>query len=102
MTDLFLCAAGKVRSKQAAFVASALARESGVNGYFCDFFALETNYARQLKPSDLQEFDRVFEMDEEIEALYDVEEITSETIGPDFKRNQKIHRAWKIQHPGLN
>lgn len=45
---------------------------------------------------------RGFEMDEEIEALYDVEEITSETIGPDFKRNQKIHRAWKIQHPGLN
>ena len=41
-------------------------------------------------------------MDEEIEALYDVEEITSETIGPDFKRNQKIHRAWKIQHLGLN
>lgn len=31
---------------------------------------------------------RGFEMDEEIEALYDVEEITSETIGPDFKRNQ--------------
>jgi 23S rRNA (guanine2445-N2)-methyltransferase / 23S rRNA (guanine2069-N7)-methyltransferase len=31
-----------------------------------------------------------------------VEEITSETIGPDFKRNQKIHRAWKIQHPGLD
>ena len=45
---------------------------------------------------------RGFEMDEEIEVLYDVEEITSETIGPDFKRNQKIHRAWKIQHPGLN
>ncbi|RSH38240.1 bifunctional 23S rRNA (guanine(2069)-N(7))-methyltransferase RlmK/23S rRNA (guanine(2445)-N(2))-methyltransferase RlmL [Acinetobacter baumannii] len=45
---------------------------------------------------------RGFEMDEEIEALYEVEEITSETIGPDFKRNQKIHRAWKIQHPGLN
>ncbi|MFI8142100.1 bifunctional 23S rRNA (guanine(2069)-N(7))-methyltransferase RlmK/23S rRNA (guanine(2445)-N(2))-methyltransferase RlmL, partial [Acinetobacter baumannii] len=45
---------------------------------------------------------RGFEMDEEIEALYDVEEITSETIGPDFKRNQKIHRAWKIQHPGLS
>lgn len=45
---------------------------------------------------------RGFEMDEEIEALYDIEEITSETIGPDFKRNQKIHRAWKIQHPGLS
>jgi 23S rRNA (guanine2445-N2)-methyltransferase / 23S rRNA (guanine2069-N7)-methyltransferase len=38
-------------------------------------------------------------MDEEILAFFDVEEITSETIGPDFKRNQKIHRAWKISHP---
>lgn len=42
---------------------------------------------------------RGFEMDEEILAFFDVEEITSETIGPDFKRNQKIHRAWKITHP---
>jgi len=42
---------------------------------------------------------RSFEMDEEILAFFDVEEITSETIGPDFKRNQKIHRAWKITHP---
>ncbi len=45
---------------------------------------------------------RGFEMDEEIEAIFQVEEITSETIGLDFKRNQKIHRAWKIQHPGLD
>ena len=41
---------------------------------------------------------RGFEMDEMILAEFDVEEITSETIGLDFKRNQKIHRAWKIQH----
>ncbi|WP_374252778.1 bifunctional 23S rRNA (guanine(2069)-N(7))-methyltransferase RlmK/23S rRNA (guanine(2445)-N(2))-methyltransferase RlmL [Acinetobacter brisouii] len=41
---------------------------------------------------------RGFEFDEEIEAMFNVEEITQETIGPDFKRNQKIHRAWKIQH----
>jgi len=44
---------------------------------------------------------RGFELDEEIEAMYQVEEITSETIGLDFKRNQKIHRAWKIQHPAI-
>ncbi|MFC6051525.1 23S rRNA (guanine(2445)-N(2))/(guanine(2069)-N(7))-methyltransferase [Acinetobacter sp. Ac_877] len=42
---------------------------------------------------------RGFEMDEEILAFYDVEEISSETIGPDYKRNTKIHRAWKISHP---
>ncbi|MCG2574489.1 bifunctional 23S rRNA (guanine(2069)-N(7))-methyltransferase RlmK/23S rRNA (guanine(2445)-N(2))-methyltransferase RlmL [Acinetobacter sp. ME22] len=41
---------------------------------------------------------RGFELDEEIEAMFDIQEITNETIGPDFKRNQKIHRAWKIQH----
>ena len=41
---------------------------------------------------------RGFEMDEEIEAMFDVEEITQWTIGPDFKRNQKIHRAWRIRH----
>jgi 23S rRNA (guanine2445-N2)-methyltransferase / 23S rRNA (guanine2069-N7)-methyltransferase len=37
-------------------------------------------------------------MDEEIEAMFDVQEISNETIGLDFKRNQKIHRAWKIKH----
>jgi 23S rRNA (guanine2445-N2)-methyltransferase / 23S rRNA (guanine2069-N7)-methyltransferase len=41
---------------------------------------------------------RGFEMDEEIEAMFDVQEITQWTIGPDFKRNQKIHRAWRIRH----
>ncbi|MHA3051331.1 bifunctional 23S rRNA (guanine(2069)-N(7))-methyltransferase RlmK/23S rRNA (guanine(2445)-N(2))-methyltransferase RlmL [Acinetobacter sp. ANC 4641] len=41
---------------------------------------------------------RGFEFDEEIEAMFAVEEITQDTIGPDFKRNQKIHRAWKIQY----
>ncbi len=42
---------------------------------------------------------RGFEMDDEILAFFDVEEITNETIGTDFKRNTKIHRAWKITHP---
>lgn len=44
---------------------------------------------------------RGFELDEEIEAMFDITEITQDTIGPDFKRNQKIHRAWKIQHFGI-
>lgn len=42
---------------------------------------------------------RGFEMDAEIEALFQVQEISHDTIGADFKRNQKIHRAWKINHP---
>lgn len=41
---------------------------------------------------------RGFELDEEVQAMFETVEITHETIGPDFKRNQKIHRAWKITH----
>lgn len=44
---------------------------------------------------------RGFEMAEEIEAYFDVEEISHWTVGPDFKRNQKIHRAWRIKHPAI-
>ncbi len=44
---------------------------------------------------------RGFEMDLELEGLFDIEEITHWTIGPDFKRNQKIHRAWRIKHEAL-
>ncbi|KAA8734935.1 bifunctional 23S rRNA (guanine(2069)-N(7))-methyltransferase RlmK/23S rRNA (guanine(2445)-N(2))-methyltransferase RlmL [Acinetobacter qingfengensis] len=41
---------------------------------------------------------RGFDLDPEISERFKVEEITHWTIGPDFKRNQKIHRAWRIQH----
>lgn len=44
---------------------------------------------------------RGFELDEEIEAMFEIEEITQETIGLDYKRNQKIHRSWKIKHFGV-
>lgn len=39
---------------------------------------------------------RKFILDEHLEARYSVEEITASTIDPDFARNSKIHRAWKI------
>ena len=39
-----------------------------------------------------------FEFDEELAARFDVQEITPSTIGFDFKRNQKIHRAWQMRH----
>ncbi len=39
-----------------------------------------------------------FEFDEELAARFDVQEITDKTIGFDFKRNQKIHRAWQMRH----
>ncbi|TWD99350.1 23S rRNA m(2)G-2445 methyltransferase [Pseudomonas sp. AG1028] len=39
---------------------------------------------------------RKFLLDEQLPARYRVEEISAETIDPDFARNAKIHRAWKI------
>jgi 23S rRNA (guanine2445-N2)-methyltransferase / 23S rRNA (guanine2069-N7)-methyltransferase len=41
---------------------------------------------------------RKFSLDPEITEEYDVEEITSQTIGEDFIRNQKIHYCWTIKH----
>ncbi|SEI49267.1 bifunctional 23S rRNA (guanine(2069)-N(7))-methyltransferase RlmK/23S rRNA (guanine(2445)-N(2))-methyltransferase RlmL [Pseudomonas sp. NFR16] len=39
---------------------------------------------------------RKFQLEENLTERYAVEEITSQTIDPDFARNGKIHRAWKI------
>ncbi|RAU45458.1 MULTISPECIES: bifunctional 23S rRNA (guanine(2069)-N(7))-methyltransferase RlmK/23S rRNA (guanine(2445)-N(2))-methyltransferase RlmL [unclassified Pseudomonas] len=39
---------------------------------------------------------RKFQMEEHVPQRYAVEEITAQTIDPDFARNGKIHRAWKI------
>ncbi|MDN3236407.1 bifunctional 23S rRNA (guanine(2069)-N(7))-methyltransferase RlmK/23S rRNA (guanine(2445)-N(2))-methyltransferase RlmL [Pseudomonas sp. WAC2] len=39
---------------------------------------------------------RKFELDASLSARYQVEEITQETLDPDFARNSKIHRAWRI------
>jgi 23S rRNA (guanine2445-N2)-methyltransferase / 23S rRNA (guanine2069-N7)-methyltransferase len=39
---------------------------------------------------------RRFELDARLSNRYQVEEITAQTIDPDFARNQKIHRAWRI------
>ena len=40
---------------------------------------------------------RKFQLDEHLGERYQVEEITAQTLDPDFARNGKIHRAWKIQ-----
>lgn len=45
---------------------------------------------------------RGFELDEQITRLFHVEEISHWTVGQDFKRNQKIHRAWRIKHKHLS
>jgi 23S rRNA (guanine2445-N2)-methyltransferase / 23S rRNA (guanine2069-N7)-methyltransferase len=39
---------------------------------------------------------RKFQLEENLTERYAVEEITQQTIDPDFARNGKIHRAWKI------
>ncbi|NER63247.1 bifunctional 23S rRNA (guanine(2069)-N(7))-methyltransferase RlmK/23S rRNA (guanine(2445)-N(2))-methyltransferase RlmL [Pseudomonas sp. MAFF212427] len=40
---------------------------------------------------------RKFQLDEHLLERYAVEEITAQTLDPDFARNSKIHRAWRIQ-----
>ncbi|KII33516.1 50S rRNA methyltransferase [Pseudomonas fluorescens] len=39
---------------------------------------------------------RKFELEANLSERYAIEEITAQTIDPDFARNAKIHRAWKI------
>ncbi|MCS4281952.1 23S rRNA (guanine2445-N2)-methyltransferase / 23S rRNA (guanine2069-N7)-methyltransferase [Pseudomonas sp. BIGb0278] len=40
---------------------------------------------------------RKFQLDESVSARYAVEEISAQTVDPDFARNNKIHRAWRLQ-----
>lgn len=40
---------------------------------------------------------RKFQLDERLSERYAVEEISAQTLDPDFARNSKIHRAWRIQ-----
>lgn len=39
---------------------------------------------------------RKFQLDEGLEQRYAVEEISAQTLDPDFARNPKIHRAWRL------
>jgi 23S rRNA (guanine2445-N2)-methyltransferase / 23S rRNA (guanine2069-N7)-methyltransferase len=39
---------------------------------------------------------RKFQLDEGLESRYAVTEISAETLDPDFARNAKIHRAWRL------
>jgi len=39
---------------------------------------------------------RKFVLEENLSERYAVEDITAQTVDPDFARNSKIHRAWKI------
>jgi 23S rRNA (guanine2445-N2)-methyltransferase / 23S rRNA (guanine2069-N7)-methyltransferase len=39
---------------------------------------------------------RKFVIEDNLSERYAVEEISDKTLDPDFARNAKIHRAWKI------
>ncbi|RIA22698.1 23S rRNA m(2)G-2445 methyltransferase [Ectopseudomonas oleovorans] len=39
---------------------------------------------------------RKFQLDDGLAARYQVEEISAQTLDPDFARNSKIHRAWRL------
>ncbi|MBM6551946.1 bifunctional 23S rRNA (guanine(2069)-N(7))-methyltransferase RlmK/23S rRNA (guanine(2445)-N(2))-methyltransferase RlmL [Marinomonas ostreistagni] len=41
---------------------------------------------------------RRFELDEALQARYEIENITRQSLGPDFERNQKIHQCWILRH----
>jgi 23S rRNA (guanine2445-N2)-methyltransferase / 23S rRNA (guanine2069-N7)-methyltransferase len=41
---------------------------------------------------------RRFKMDEAVADRYQVEDISRQSIPPDFQRNQKIHHCWLIKH----
>ena len=41
---------------------------------------------------------RKFQLDDWLSERYDVEDISDSTIGFDFQRNAKIHRAWRLRH----
>ena len=42
-----------------------------------------------------------FQLDEKVELMNDIQEITEKTLDIDFKRNKKIHRCWEIRHKNL-
>jgi 23S rRNA (guanine2445-N2)-methyltransferase / 23S rRNA (guanine2069-N7)-methyltransferase len=43
---------------------------------------------------------RGFKLDPALQQEFHCEDITRDTLGPDFQRNQKIHCCWLIRHPG--
>jgi 23S rRNA (guanine2445-N2)-methyltransferase / 23S rRNA (guanine2069-N7)-methyltransferase len=43
---------------------------------------------------------RKFELDEGLAARYGLEDISATTLDPDFARNPKIHRAWRLTTQG--
>ena len=43
---------------------------------------------------------RRFRLDPALAAEYQCDDITGETLDPDFQRNRRIHTCWSIRHRG--
>jgi 23S rRNA (guanine2445-N2)-methyltransferase / 23S rRNA (guanine2069-N7)-methyltransferase len=41
---------------------------------------------------------RGFRLESSLAETFDCQDITSETLDPDFERNRKIHCCWRIKH----
>ena len=40
---------------------------------------------------------RGFQLDPQLASDYVCEDITDQTLGPDFQRSRRIHRCWRLQ-----
>jgi len=68
-----------------------------------DHVFLIENAMRLLQPEGALFFSnnfRKFKLDESIREQFMVTDLSADSIDPDFKRNQKIHSLWEIQHRG--
>src|SRR6056297_995243 len=68
-----------------------------------DHFRLLTLAAEHLKPSGEIIFSnnyRRFQLDPALYDLFDIKEISQDTLPQDFSRNKKIHRTWLLRFPG--
>lgn len=76
MKDLFVCAGGVDRSPCAANIARELARQNAYRGYFSDSWGMYSSDAEAVSCEALQQFDRIFVMDErmvfDLQARYGV------------------------------
>ncbi len=44
---------------------------------------------------------RGFTLDESLSTRFNCEDISRDTLGPDFQRNSRIHSCWRLKHAGI-
>lgn len=68
-----------------------------------DHVSLVSQAMRHLAPDGVLLFSnnyRRFTLDDAVATAFDVQDITADTVPPDFARNPKIHRCWELRHRG--